>query len=418
MKNKNFLPSFFVRAFNFRENHKKNPRAFLCVFLSIFVFIQSTNAELVSSDKFGWTIDFPEYFILEDATEDERSALFSNQIVPVQVVIRVYEQSRYNDAASALKSTLLKLSASAQDAEIKWRNRDCALAQFTIPQNVLGTSQKGWAVSIPLQDEKSVNYFVILSYAPEENAFDLEQFILSVLDCVMVDRGSFYEAGIITSFAFPKSSEEQVNLKIAGKEIQTKIDKDDSDANQFVVEREFSVFKIYAATSQWQEAWKRFYRIIAKDAFGRMKKPAFDIYTSLMSTAASQNPSNPDAAFSQLLLTWIQDFKYETKSVTADKADFMNIPSVLKNEGSDCDSRALLLMVLLKNSGIDACMFVSVEYSHALLGVFLEGAQGQSYNLDGKDYLFGETTAKGLTLGMIRADMQDRSKWIPVEMAE
>ena len=38
------------------------------------------------------------------------------------------------------------------------------------------------------------------------------------------------------------------------------------------------------------------------------------------------------------------------------------------------------------------------------------------YTLDEKEYLFGETTAKNVTLGMIAADMQDRTKWIPVEL--
>ena len=65
---------------------------------------------------------------------------------------------------------------------------------------------------------------------------------------------------------------------------------------------------------------------------------------------------------------------------------------------------------------MDSVMYISVEYSHAMAGVYLEGKQGQYFELDGKKYLTGETTAKDLTWGMISANMQDRSKWIPVEL--
>lgn len=53
-----------------------------------------------------------------------------------------------------------------------------------------------------------------------------------------------------------------------------------------------------------------------------------------------------------------------------------------------------------------------------MVGINLPGKQGQAYTLDGKEYLFGETTAKKLTFGMIAKDMQDRSKWISVELYE
>ena len=53
-----------------------------------------------------------------------------------------------------------------------------------------------------------------------------------------------------------------------------------------------------------------------------------------------------------------------------------------------------------------------------MVGINLPGKQGQTYSLEGKEYLFGETTAKNLTFGMIAKDMQDRKNWIPVELYE
>jgi hypothetical protein len=378
---------------------------FIAITLLLFTPL---NAEVISSDIYGYSIDFPEGFSIADCTQDERSVLFEHTMVPVQAVIRVWPSDSTKNSADCLNSTLKKLSASGEVSEVRWRNRDCSLSKISVPQNVLGQEMQGWAVCIPLPSE--TDYLCVISYCPKDKFYDLEQFLLSIMDSIMIDRASRREAGIITTFAFPKTSPVDITLNIAGQKIKTQIDKDDSQANQFVVDREFAVFKIFASTNLWKEAWQRFYRLIAKDAMGRVKKPAFDISSALFNSEADE------LTVAQALLTWTQGFGYERASATPDKADFTNIPAVLAGSGSDCDSRSMLLMTLFKNMNIDSVMYISVEYSHAMAGVYLEGKQGQYFELDGKKYLTGETTAKDLTWGMISANMQDRSKWIPVEL--
>lgn len=378
---------------------------FIAITLLLFTPL---NAEVISSDIYGYSIDFPEGFSIADCTQDERSVLFEHTMVPVQAVIRVWPSDSTKNSADCLNSTLKKLSASGEVSEVRWRNRDCSLSKISVPQNVLGQEMQGWAVCIPLPSE--TDYLCVISYCPKDKFYDLEQFLLSIMDSIMIDRASRREAGIITTFAFPKTSPVDITLNIAGQKIKTQIDKDDSQANQFVVDREFAVFKIFASTNLWKEAWQRFYRLIAKDAMGRVKKPAFDISAALFNSEADE------LTVAQALLTWTQGFGYERASATPDKADFTNIPAVLAGSGSDCDSRSMLLMTLFKNMNIDSVMYISVEYSHAMAGVYLEGKQGQYFELDGKKYLTGETTAKDLTWGMISANMQDRSKWIPVEL--
>ncbi len=371
--------------------------------------------ELVSSTAFNYWIDLPELYQITDCSEDERAILFGHQRLPVQAAVKIWSKSEAKNSSDCLSRTMKKVSAKGQITQLKWRNQNCALSQIQIGQEVLGTPLSGWAVCIPLPS--GTDYFTMLCYAPSDKAYDVDQFMLSTLDSIMIDRGSFREPGIITSFAFPKKGQLPLNLEIAGTQISTFLDKDDMEANQFVVDREFEVFKLYINEQCWKEAWQRIYRMIAKDGMGRVKKPAFDISAALYEKCRTLDPENPDAAMAQTLLTWAQNFKYERKSASADKADFTNIPATItQSSGSDCDSRSMLLMILLKNMNIDSCMFISVDYSHAMLGVYLEGKQGQIYTLDQKDYLFGETTAKDITLGKISAKMQDRSKWIPVEL--
>lgn len=385
--------------------------AFFLIFPSFYSF-----SELVSSSVYGYSIDFPEMSEISDMTEDESSILFTHKLLPVQTAIKVWPQENFQNSTQALYKTLEKLSATGEISTAKWRNRECAVSQITISEKALGTKMRGWGTSIPLPDKKS--FLTVISFAPEDKAYNCEQFILSILDSIMVDRGSFKESGLITAFAFPKAGQKNITLTIAGKKINTVLDKDDSEANQFVVDREFSVFKLFVNQKCWKEAWQRFYRIIAKDGMGRTKRAAFDISNALTEDCQKESPDFPEAALAQKLLTWTQNFNYERKSSSSDRADFTNIPATLEGAGSDCDSRSMLLMLLYKNLGLDSIMFISTQYSHAMVGINLPGKQGQTYSLDGKEYLFGETTAKNLTFGMIAKDMQDRKNWIPVELYE
>ena len=178
------------------------------------------------------------------------------------------------------------------------------------------------------------------------------------------------------------------------------------------------MFKFYVDNNlpEVYDAWVRFYRLVGKDAAMRLKKASFDIYSSLKNEAHKKDSENPNAALAQILLNWVQEFSYARATANPNKADITDITSTLLGEGSDCDARSLLLAVLYKNLGIESCIFISSEYSHAMVGAYLEGKQGQTISVDGKDFLVGETTAKGLTFGLMDSTMQDRTKWIPVEI--
>ena len=63
------------------------------------------------------------------------------------------------------------------------------------------------------------------------------------------------------------------------------------------------------------------------------------------------------------LLSWTQGFTYERNFAGS---DFTNLPKAFATESGDCDSRALLLVIMLNQLGIDAILLVSPEYSHAV----------------------------------------------------
>ena len=394
-------------------------RKFSIIFFLYLTFFP-VFSEIITSEKFSYSIDFPEGYEITDMETDETTVIFRNKYLAAHALIRVWPDSKFKSADEALKDTLKRLNATADYSEAVWRRQKCSIASFESPLLFPDGAAKGWGACIPLPQKKG--YLSLLSYAPSKNYDDLAQVLISPVDSVLIDAGSFREPGLITSAFYPRNSPKTIELTIDGQKISTKIDSADKEASQFVIDREFAVFSFYAANNlpEMYDAWVRFYRLLARDSMERVKKVSFDIYTALRESCEKKDSANPDAALAQSLLFWSQDFNYKRKSSTYDKADIESIPAILEGGSSDCDGRSLLLMCILKNCSVDSCMFISAQYSHALLGVFFPDKQGQTIKVDdganGKEYLVGETTAKKLTLGMMPADMADRKGWLPVEL--
>ena len=399
--------------------YTKNMRKISIIFL-LYLISFSAFAEIITSEKFTYSIDFPEGYEITDMEKDETTVIFKNKYLLAHALIRVWPESKFKSADAALKDTLARIKATADYSDAIWRRQKCSIASFESPLLLPDGAAKGWGACIPLPQKKG--YLSLLSYSPAEHYDDLAQVLISVVDSVLIDAGSFREPGLITGAFYPRKSPKSINLTISGKTIPTQVDSIDKEASQFVIDREFSVFSFYAANNlpEMYDAWVRFYRLLARDSMERVKKVSFDIYSALREDCEKKDPASPEAALAQTLLYWSQDFHYERKSSSYDKADIESIPAILEGGSSDCDGRSLLLMCILKNCSLDSCMFISAQYSHALLGVYLPGKQGQTIKVDdnegGKDYIVGETTAKNLTLGMMPADMTDRKNWMSVEL--
>ena len=113
----------------------------------------------------------------------------------------------------------------------------------------------------------------------------------------------------------------------------------------------------------------------------------------------------------QILLDWVQDFKYRRDSKGT---DFTPVTASVQGVGSDCDSRSLLMCILLEHMGIKSELFISREYSHSVFGLAVRH-NGALINVDGTDFVLGETTAK-VNFGLIAQEQSDTKKWIPVDL--
>jgi len=374
------------------------------IFLWLCVGFNSYS-EIIEDSTFGYSIDIPEGYELAASSDDNMSLIFDHKNIPVTLALKIYQAT--SDSHTVLKSAMDKLNAKAELSELNWCEKKCAISLFTMK---LDQNYSGWAVCAPtIYDD----YFItLISYAPEEKADGCQEFIISPLNSLKI--GSYKSCGIITDFAYPPESEKTVLLKIGKKGIQTKLNTVDKEAANFVINTEYNILLLYGKHKLWKEAWKRYYRMIYRDSDARLQRCIKDIYKALYPLAQEANPENPDLALAQMLLTWTQNFDYQ-RADNGNQSDFTSLPASLMGEGSDCDSRAMLMTVLLKNYGIDSLLLFSPEYSHAMVAANLNGL-GQEYTNPetNVNYLMGETTAK-VTWGTIAQDHADRSKWFSVD---
>ena len=373
-----------------------------CLIL-FFVGISVSFAEILNSPTWGYSVDLPEEFVLVDKNGAD-SYMFENAFVSSTVILKAYKKEKFSSSLEAMETVMKQLGAEFECAETDWRNTDCIISQFAF--NIGGASNTGWAVSSLLQDSKG--YVVMLCYTPTDVFYDLEQFVISCVDSLCIDYGSYYSPGPLTSFAFPKGEVQNHTVEIAGEKIDFTLNSNDIEADRFVVEREYSVLCLYQDSEMWVEAWQRYYRLVYKNAYSRLKIAAFNIYNRLIKTCKSENP---EIELAQKLLSWTQGFDY-VRDFTS--TDFTPITASITGTGSDCDSRAMLLACLLHHMNYDTCLFVSAEFSHSLFGIVLDKA-GAKINIDGRQFLLGETTAQ-VDIGLVPANMNQTDKWIFVEL--
>ncbi len=366
-------------------------------------------AEFYSSSYYGWNLDLPEGFVLKDSSKDGLSFYLEHEFMKVRCAIKMYPVQSYERSDLAMEEVLNKLNADGEIDGFDWNGRMASIAQyeFKLPGNQ--TPQAGWGLSATTQATPA--HLVVLCYADKDVFNDCQQFVLSAVDSLCVGKEDFRKPGPVTSYAFNSGETKNAKIKIGKKEVYALVPAQAKESGRFVIDREFSVLTLYAKQKQWKEAWQRYYRAIFREAYSRLDGAAQAIHSALKAEALANNPQNPNIEICRKLLAWTQDFDYQRRQ---DTSDFNDLASVLQNQGSDCDSRALLLCVLMEHYGVKTELFISGIYSHALFGADLPGP-GARITVDGTDYLLCETTAP-VDMGLVAKEHSETANWIPVDL--
>ena len=379
-------------------------RFFITCCIILMLAVQNLSAVQFSSPTLNYSINLPDDFSMTGSNGNDRYQ-FSSSILPVELLLCTYEKNKYKSSEAVVKDIAKQLYGTAEAASFEWRNRDAAVAQISLAFDQY-SANLGWAVAAELPQEKG--YVAMLGFYPENepDASLCETLIISSIDSLTTDYGSNFEAGPFTTFAFPSEGEKQISLEIAGRKINTVIDQSDEDANQYVIDREYTILVIENKYGLGQEACSRFYKTVYRDAYRRLKNCAFAIQNEL---TFGENAIKDRRELAETLLKWTQGFEYKRD---LEGSDLTSLPGALTGTGCDCDSRSLLLAVLLRQMNYRSAFFVSSEYSHALAGAELEGS-GARMAIDGVNYVIGETTAP-VSFGQIAKEQSDASNWMGI----
>jgi hypothetical protein len=125
--------------------------------------------------------------------------------------------------------------------------------------------------------------------------------------------------------------------------------------------------------------------------------------------AASIRERDLDAAqATELILGFVRRIRYELPG----GEPFGIVPPGLvpAQDRGDCDSKAVLALMLLRQVGVDAVMLYSDALAHAAIGVGLPGT-GTRIPFGGRGYQYAELTAEGWPLGMIPPQYDKPQLW-------
>jgi len=388
-------------------------------------------ADILWSDM-GFFVDMPEGFYLANGDGKTRFAFLSPDD-GMEFDIISYDPGRYASAQALATDALKKIGSTGEMESFEYQGRSCIFAELVF--TIGGAPKKGYAVFIagratpatpaapagggatpaapgtpatpattatPAIPERSI---ALLAYTNSGDFEAYADFILSCLDCFSIDKAALRMPGPVSQYLLPWPAAHEATKTVAFGDARIELPWSDLEAEQEqgTAGREFRVLQAYGTEGDlWKAAWARTYRMIYRESAARLDRLAIELDRYL--------PEDPtDAA--RALLVWSQGWSYERDQEGIDFVD----PLTAAYEGrGDCDSRAMVLSIILERRGIDSILMVSATYSHALLAVDVPGG-GQRFSFDGKDYLVGETTAK-VGLGMIAQDQADWSQWVGIQL--
>ena len=365
------------------------------------------SGEIIASER-GFAIDLPEGFSYADGDHKSRFS-FVDPNKAMEFDIFVYEPGRFSSAAAIADNTMGKLGSKGQREDFIYQDRKAVFMELLFERN--GVQEKGYGLAIEGRaghgSAAAEASFALLSFTAASSFEAYSDFILSCLDSFSIDRLALRSPGPVSQyvFAFPAKHEDSKTIAFNGGKLSLPWNADEAAQVNETDTREYKVLAVYANNEQlWQAAWARFYRMVWRESSRRLDQ-----------LAAALDPLLPDdpTDASRILLQWTQGWTYERDLKGIDFVD--PLTAAMESRG-DCDSRAVVLDILLERRGIHSILMVSRDYSHAMIGIDVPGG-GQRFEFEGTKWLVGETTAH-VGLGMIAASQADWSKWLGIRLGE
>lgn len=370
-------------------------------YISVFLFLTAFYAFAWETGFFtSSSVNMPEgWYVLENK---EDKITFADPSDSAYFQVKRYPGSTFNTAMEIYSYISEELAASGEGEPFLFDTKDSYFASISFVSS--GYSYRGYTICI----EGEAEDIVLLVFSDNKNYNIYHDLLLSSIDSFSLNELGLKNPGPVSQFYYPCPGRDKTicYLSIAAQEIPVSFDLNEVDATRILIEREARILVQYTDSELSNLAWARYYRLIYRDNYNRLRRIA-----SVVSRTITEGFDNlSQLKKSSVLLHWIQTFEYIR---TGTLSDFMSpIDTVLEAAG-DCDSRALLYIILLEYNGIDGILMVSSEYSHSLAGVAVDG-EGAHYYHNGSEFLIAETT-DNVSIGLIDRTMADPAKWMGIK---
>jgi len=367
----------------------------------------------IYSPSWGFSLDMPEGYLYSGGDGKDRFSFENADEAKFDIVVYHAEAGKsapYSGVEALARDVQARLNNKGGMEYFEYRQKKAYVLELSFSvsgsEPRLGRSypMEGWALCIelgftgPEQDTRPL--LLAMAYGPAAKT-DLLPLHFSVLDSLAPEESDKLAPGPITEFSYPR--ENLIHSPVFGLGINAMIYREDAEAAQALIDREFQVMRRYVNAPNWREAWIRFYRAIYRDSFDRLTDIAFQVERKL------NVPARENRDFADQLLKWVQSFKYERHF---EGSDFQNLVTAAVEGRGDCDSRAMLWAVILKHSCIPSAIMVSRNYSHAMGLADLPGP-GARFEVEGQKLLVAETTAN-VSIGLIGETVSEIEHWLGV----
>jgi hypothetical protein len=394
--------------------HRKPPHSLTFVRVAVFALFTTMLASPLAAKELasdtGAFVDMPSGFTPGEGDGKTRFAYFDSN-VGMEFDIMIFEPGHYSAAGAMAADLLGQMGSKGDTSSFTYQGRAAVIAELDFALN--GNPRKGHAVFIvgtPAGSgtAKPENSYALVASAESSRYDSYSELIISCLDGFSIDRAARRFPGPVSQFLFPwpvARTEKKTAILPAGS-VSLPWSAKEEQEELSVIEREYRVLTLYLKSETlWVDAWSRYYRMVYKESAARLD--------GLVQAFSSSLPANDPTESARRVLAWVQGFLYERNFAGI---DFVPPLTAAFEKKGDCDSRAMVMGIILEHLGIDSVLMVSREYSHAMLAVDVPGG-GQRFTYKGKAYLVAETTAK-VGIGTIAADQADFSKWLGVDLGE
>ncbi len=359
--------------------------------------------EEYSVPAFDYSLDLPDAWLPMD-TADLSKIAFSDGSRTAVLQVLVFTADSFGDADGIFRYVRSSLKAEGDGAPFYYSGRGAVFTDLSFDTEQF--TARGYFVFIDGDEERGEEFdYALLSFTPVSLYKDRHDSLLSALDSFAVGEQGRRLPGPVSQFFYPFPGEEKssVDLHVDRRRFSGRLDRGELDATQVLVEREARV--LAGEQGDFIEAWRRYYKLVYRDNYERLVELAV-LLKSVFNFG--EIPARESVAG---LLSWIQGFQYYRTGTISDLTSPM---ATAYTAAGDCDSRALLFVILLHHLGVDAILLVSTEYAHSAVGVDVDGP-GARIAYGGKSYLFAEVTEE-VDLGLVESSMADPAGWIPMPL--